>query len=305
VTSAPPEGWYPDPVGAEGALRYWDGSAWTEQVHLPGLPPPPQWTSQGTWGWGPAFPDGPGLVRPLLDEPARRDLVWETRFVMVAFLVPGIAGAIVLLAQHVSGVGSVTRFPVYVSGHPLTNMLVGIVAYLPTACMVPLALFLLNRTGDSPSVLGLGVPRLRMDVLPAIGLVAASFGAELVVLIPLAPLLASHSSLVNNSPVGHVPGYYVIWGLMISATTAVAEEVLVNGYLLTRLHQLGWTPLAALILSLGLRTSYHIYYGLGFVATIPFGYFVTRSFQKNGRLTRPIVAHFLFDAVLLTIGILT
>jgi hypothetical protein len=164
VTSAPPEGWYPDPVGAEGALRYWDGSAWTEQVHLP------------------------GVLRPLLDEPARRDLVRETRFVMVAFLVPGIAGAIVLLARHVSGVGSVTRFPVYVSGHPLTNMLVGIVAYLPTACMVPLALFLLNRTGDSPSALGLGVPRLRMDVLPAIGLVAASFGAELVVLVPLAPL---------------------------------------------------------------------------------------------------------------------
>ena len=98
---------------------------------------------------------------------------------MVAFLVPGIAGAIVLLAQHVSGVGTVTRFPVYVSGHPLTNLIVGILAYLPTACVVPLALFLLNRTGDGPSRLGLGVPKLGMDVIPALGLIGASFVPEL------------------------------------------------------------------------------------------------------------------------------
>jgi membrane protease YdiL (CAAX protease family) len=56
---------------------------------------------------------------------------------------------------------------------------------------------------------------------------------------------------------------------------------------------------------MALRTSYHVYYGIGFVLTIPFAYFMTRSFQKNGRLTRPIVAHFLFDATLITISILT
>jgi membrane protease YdiL (CAAX protease family) len=101
-----------------------------------------------------------------------------------------------------------------------------------------------------------------------------------------------------------VPSYYVIWGLAISLTTAVTEEVLVNGYLITRLGQFGWTPRAALVLSLILRTSYHVYYGLGFLLTIPFGYFVTRSFQKHRRLTRSITAHFLFDAVLITISIL-
>ena len=101
-----------------------------------------------------------------------------------------------------------------------------------------------------------------------------------------------------------MPGYYVIWGIAMSAITAVAEEVLVNGYLITRLGQLGWTPKSALILSLSLRTSYHIYYGIGFLLTVPFGYFVTRSFQKHRRLNRSIAAHFLFDAVLSTIAIL-
>jgi membrane protease YdiL (CAAX protease family) len=96
----------------------------------------------------------------------------------------------------------------------------------------------------------------------------------------------------------------VVYGIAISATTAIAEEVLVSGYLLTRLEQLGWSPRRALVLSLILRTSYHVYYGVGFVLTVPFGYFVTRSFQKNRRLTRPIVTHFLFDAILITIAVL-
>jgi hypothetical protein len=117
-------------------------------------------------------------------------------------------------------------------------------------------------------------------------------------------VLARNSTLVNRVSIGHVPAYYVIWGIAMSAITAIAEEVLVNGYLITRLGQLGWTPKSALILSLCLRTSYHVYYGLGFLLTVPFGYFVTRSFQKHRRLNRSIAAHFLYDAVLSTIAIL-
>ena len=38
--------------------------------------------------------------------------------------------------------------------------------------------------------------------------------------------------------------------------------------------------------------------------TIPLGYFLTRSFQKHRRLMRPILAHFIYDAVLFTIAVL-
>jgi hypothetical protein len=43
---------------------------------------------------------------------------------------------------------------------------------------------------------------------------------------------------------------------------------------------------------------------LGLLAAVPFGYYATRSFQKHRRLMRPIVAHFLYDAVLITIAVL-
>ena len=92
-----------------------------------------------------------------------------------------------------------------------------------------------------------------------------------------------HKGLISQIPTGHVPRYYIIYGIVMSAVTAITEETLVSGYLLTRLDQLGWNPRWALALSLTLRTSYHVYYGLGFLLTIPFGYYATRSFQKHRR----------------------
>jgi len=142
-------------------------------------------------------------------------------------------------------------------------------------------------------------------VWPALGLVAASYGVTVVVTLLLTGLVGRNSKLLVQIPVGHVPAYYVIYGIAISAVTAVVEETLVSGYLLTRLEQLGWNPRRALALSLILRTSYHVYYGLGFLLTIPFGYLVTRSFQKRRRLLRPIIAHFVYDAVLISIAVLS
>ena len=235
---------------------------------------------------------------------ARSLLAWETRFVMFAFLLSGIVGALLILIRHVSGVSDVSRFAVIVHSSQMLNMLLGMLAYFPVLAVVPLALFLLARTGQTPSVLGIGLPQFKRDVFPGLGIGAAAFGIECLILRPFIPLIQHHSALFNTVTVGNQPKYYVFEGIFISAVTALTEEVLVNGYLLTRLHQLGWSPRSSLLLSLLLRTSYHVYYGLGFILTIPFGYLVTRSFQKHHRLNRPIVAHFLFDAILISIAVL-
>ncbi len=232
-------------------------------------------------------------------------ITWETWAVMTAFLFPAIIGALIVLAQHVAGVADIARFPTILRHDPLWNMVLGILDYLAIASVVPVALILLSRTGQPPSVMGLGRPRLMMDVLPGLGLAAAGFALELLILIPISPFLKHHAGLVTSVSIHHVPAYYVIWGLALSAVTSVTEEVFVNGYLITRLDQLGWTPRSALVLSLTLRTSYHIYYGFGFLLTIPLGYFVTRSFQKHRRLNRSIAAHFIYDAVLTTIAVLS
>jgi membrane protease YdiL (CAAX protease family) len=235
---------------------------------------------------------------------ARRSLVIETWVVMVAFLLPVVTSAVLILAQHIAGVVDVARFPTIVHHQPVTNMLLGILGYLPVAATVPLAFYLLARTGQDRKTLGIGRPSFKIDVWPALGIGVAAFVAEVVLLLPIEAFLQNNRSLFGTVTTTNVPKIYVIWGVVISAVTAVTEEMLVNGYLITRLSQLGWTPRKSLILSLILRTSYHVYYGLGFLLTVPFGYLVTRSFQKHHKLNRPIVAHFLFDAILFTVAIL-
>jgi membrane protease YdiL (CAAX protease family) len=274
----------------------------------PGWSPPPGWRPAPEW---PAPPDGwvywvrPAPPPPVrVEAPSRRGLVLETWFVQLAFLVPGVLAAVDVLAAHVGGAGAITRFPTVIPHNPVANLILGIVSYFEVAAVVPLALLLLSRTGQNPAALGLTRPGWVRDVWPGLGLAAAGYGVAVVITIPFAALLTKHKDLINQVPIGHVPKYYIIYGLAVSAITAVTEETLVSGYLLTRLEQLGWNPRWALVLSLTLRTSYHVYYGLGFLLTIPLGYFLTRSFQKHRRLMRPIVAHFLYDAVLITISIL-
>ena len=229
-------------------------------------------------------------------------MVLETWFVELAFLVPAVLAAVDQLAAHTGG-AAITRFPGIVT-NPAANLVLGVLTYLGVAAVVPLALLLLSRTGQDAAALGLTRPTWRGDVWPGLGIAASGFGVTLLAIIVLAPVAGRHSRLFAQVPVGHVPAYYVIYGIAISAITAVTEETLVSGYLLTRLEQLGWNPRRALLLSLTLRTSYHVYYGLGFLLTIPFGYYATRSFQKHRRLMRPIVAHFLYDAVLFTTAVL-
>lgn len=234
--------------------------------------------------------------------PKQRDLSLEMRFVMFAFLSAGIIGALLVLIAHVSGVSDITRFPNVVSNRVL-NMFVGMLSYVPTMAVVPIALFLLARTGQSRSVLGIGIPSWKEDIIPGIGIGAAAFGVELLLMIPFAGVLKSHPGLITSVADSSFPKYYLLEAIFMSAVSAVTEEVLVNGYFLTRLQQLGWNPRSALIVSLIFRTSYHIYYGVGFIFTIPLGYFVTRSFQKHQKLNRPIWAHFLYDAILFSITI--
>jgi hypothetical protein len=222
--------------------------------------------------------------------------------VELAFLVPAVLAAVDTFARHLRGVGTITQFPTVVPGHQVENLILGAASYLAVGAVVPLALLLLSRTGQTPAAMGLTTPRWG-DALPAVGIAAAAYGTAVVISVPLAQL-ARHSQLLARPAAPHLPAYYVGYGLIAAAATAVTEETMVNGYLLTRLGQLGWAPGRALAVSVLLRTSYHLYYGLGFLIVIPFGYLTGRSFQKHHRLTRPVLAHFLYDAVLLTIAVL-
>ncbi len=76
------------------------------------------------------------------------------------------------------------------------------------------------------------------------------------------------------------------------------EEVLVVGYLLTRLEQLKVKPWPALLISAVLRGSYHLYQGFGgFIGNAVMGLVFGYYWQRTGRLWPLVVAHSLIDIV--------
>lgn len=79
---------------------------------------------------------------------------------------------------------------------------------------------------------------------------------------------------------------------------AVVEEVIVVGYLLRRLGQLGWTPAAALLASSLLRGTYHLYQGIGgFVGNLAMGVIFVLLYRRWGRVMPLVIAHALIDIV--------
>ncbi|SER72005.1 CPBP family intramembrane glutamic endopeptidase [Streptomyces qinglanensis] len=79
---------------------------------------------------------------------------------------------------------------------------------------------------------------------------------------------------------------------------SVLEEVIVVGYLLRRLDQLGWSPLAALGASAVLRGSYHLYQGVGgFFGNLAMGVVFAFLYRRWGRVGPLVAAHALIDIV--------
>ncbi|MFH8570297.1 CPBP family intramembrane glutamic endopeptidase [Streptomyces sp. NPDC017993] len=79
---------------------------------------------------------------------------------------------------------------------------------------------------------------------------------------------------------------------------AVVEEVIVVGYLLRRLGQLGWAPMAALAASSVLRGSYHLYQGIGgFFGNLVMGVLFVLLYRRWGRVGPLVAAHALIDIV--------
>jgi membrane protease YdiL (CAAX protease family) len=158
-----------------------------------------------------------------------------------------------------------------------------------------LGLYLLWRSGIGLSKIGLGRIRLRPDVLGGIGL-AALVGLPGLALYVAARALGMSVSVVPST---HENSWWHIPVLILLAfANGWAEEVIVVGFLLTRLQQLRVNPIVALVATSLLRGAYHLYQGwgagLGNAAMgLVFGY----AWRRTGRLWPLIIAHGLIDTV--------
>ncbi len=183
----------------------------------------------------------------------------------------------------------------YAPGRPwldLSWQLFGIASALVPVLLVA---HLLLREGAGMRAIGFDRSRPWSD-LGRGTLVAAGIGSA-----GLAFYLAARASGFNLTVVPEsLPDVWWKYPVLILSAiqNSVVEEVIVVGYLLRRLDQLGWTPMAALAASSVLRGSYHLYQGIGgFVGNMVMGVVFVLLYRRWGRVGPLVAAHALLDIV--------
>lgn len=156
-----------------------------------------------------------------------------------------------------------------------------------------LALYLLHRTGDDVRRMLVGDDRPSLDQWRGAAL-AAGVGSVGVVFYVVTRELGLNLTVVAAD----LPEVWWRYPLLIlsAVSNAVLEEVLVLGYLLTRLDQLGVSRARGIVISAVLRGGYHLYQGIGgFLGNAAMGLLFGWLYTRWGRVTPFIVAHTLLD----------
>jgi membrane protease YdiL (CAAX protease family) len=259
--------------GDDAGMTHDDASERTGRSHQDGAPPRDE-PGPATAGAAPAA---------LPAAPVLRAEVW---LVLALSLLASAAYALLSLFEAPLRGQTVALF----ADVGLARQLLGIAVDL-----VPVALVvhLLHRSGERVSDIGLDARRPGRDLGQGVVL-AVLVGVVGLALYAVAVLLGANRMVAAAPPAGHWWTTPVL--VLGSVRSALLEEVIVCGYLLRRLDQLGWRPGRALVASALLRGSYHLYQGFGgFVGNVALGLLFGRIFQARGRLLPLVIAHALLD----------
>jgi len=89
--------------------------------------------------------------------------------------------------------------------------------------------------------------------------------------------------------------------VLAALRAALEEELIVVGYLFTRLRELGWKTWHIIGTSAILRGSYHLYQGFGpFIGNVVMGVVFGLAYQRWGRTMPLVIAHWILDIVSFT-----
>lgn len=157
-----------------------------------------------------------------------------------------------------------------------------------------LALYLLSLTGDRKRI-GFDLTRPRLD-LGYGTLLAAVIG------IPgLAFYVVAREVGINTTvaPANLAAAWWTVPILIgLAVMNGVLEEVVIVGFLFTRLADLRWNPWAIVIASAMIRGSYHLYQGFGgMVGNIVMGVVFGLAYMRWKRVGPLVVAHVILDIV--------
>ncbi len=175
------------------------------------------------------------------------------------------------------------------------DLLTQLAGILQLFAWAALGLYLLHRSGIGARAIGLARRVTGRDWLGGAGLTAL-IGIPGLGLYFAARAIGANLNVAPSTLDGT---WWRVPVLVISAVAnAVAEEVLVVGFLLTRLRRFGARENSALFIAAVLRGSYHLYQGFGgFVGNLLMGLVFGRVWQRTNRLWPLVLAHSLIDLI--------
>ncbi|WP_037604352.1 CPBP family intramembrane glutamic endopeptidase [Streptacidiphilus rugosus] len=194
-----------------------------------------------------------------------------------------------LKAQHATLNGSITP------GRPWLDLTWHLFNIASALVPVVLVAYLLVREGSSIRALGFDLTQRWRDLGRGV-LVAAVIGGSGLLLYLGARASGANLTVVPSA----LPDvWWRIPVLILSAAqNAVVEEVIVVGYMLRRLGQMGWSWPATVAASALLRGSYHLYQGVGgFVGNVIMGVIFCWLYSRWRRVAPLAIAHTLIDTV--------
>lgn len=202
-----------------------------------------------------------------------------------------------LLASAVYAILSLLEAPlagtVVASANQSTQLARQLVGFVFGLAPVFLVVHLVRRSGEGLAGIGLAPDRPRADVAKGLALFAV-VGLAGLGLYLAAVELGANRFVIPAPPLGR---WWTVPVLLLTALeAALVEEVIVLGYLVTRLRQLSWSPVAAVAGSSLLRGSYHLYQGWGgFLGNLAMGVLFSVLFLRWRRTWPFVVAHFALD----------
>jgi len=234
---------------------------------------------------------------PVLEPRARRRIAAEILIVLGLSLGQSGVYAIVRLADKMTQAplaGQTTTLNQSLAPNPVFDLVYQLLGIFFSLVPVALVLFLLTEPGRSAfRRIGFTFARPLRDF--ALGFVlAAVIGAGTLGVYAAGRALGITTALV---PAALDTYWWTLPVLILSAMRhAVLEEVIVVGYLFTRLRALGWSVPAMILTSALIRASYHLYQGIGpgignFLMGLLFGY----AYYKTKRVMPLVIAHALVD----------
>ena len=231
----------------------------------------------------------------------KKFLLIELLIVMAIFPLPEAVSAVISAVRHLTLGGTQTSFLILtVPHHYAASLILGLISTLLPFGAVFLVFYLLYMEGPGVSGIGLDIHRLRHDLSRLLPIFLVAY---------ILPLIGTTLLLPGNMFAGfpvksmHGDALYLPILIPASVVTAVAEEVIVLGYLIRRLEQLGLGAGWVIAIDTLVRVSYHLYYGPGAIEIAVWGAASAALYMRYRRLGPFIVVHALWDATLFVIDV--